>query len=43
MAVAHGEPLYMSAEELATFSGDPAFPARPWEYYLSRIRDRYSS
>ena len=43
MAVAHGEPLYMSAEELATFSGDPACPARPWEYYLSRIRDRYSS
>ena len=43
MAVAHGEPLYMSAEELATFSGDPAFPARPWEYYLSRIRDRHSS
>ncbi len=42
-AVAHGEPLYMSAEELATFSGDPAFPARPWEYYLSRIRERRSS
>src|ERR1044072_713132 len=43
MAVAHGEPLYMSAEELATFSGDPAFPARPWEYYLSRIRERRSA
>jgi ribulose-5-phosphate 4-epimerase/fuculose-1-phosphate aldolase len=43
MAVAHGEPVYMTAEELATFSGDPAFPARPWEYYLNRIRDRYSS
>jgi len=40
MAVAHGEPLYMSEEELATFSSEPAFPARPWEYYLSRIRDR---
>ena len=40
MAVAHGEPLYMSADELATFSGDPA---RPWEYYLSRIRERRSS
>jgi ribulose-5-phosphate 4-epimerase/fuculose-1-phosphate aldolase len=37
-AVAHGEPLYMSEEELATFSADRAFPARPWEYYLSRIR-----
>jgi ribulose-5-phosphate 4-epimerase/fuculose-1-phosphate aldolase len=40
MAAAHGEPLYMTAEELTTFSSDPAFPARPWEYYLSRIRDR---
>ena len=40
MAVAHGEPLFMSEDELATFSGDPAFPARPWEYYLSRIRER---
>ena len=40
MAVAHGEPLYMSEEELATFSADQAFPARPWEYYLSRIRER---
>jgi ribulose-5-phosphate 4-epimerase/fuculose-1-phosphate aldolase len=38
MAVAHGEPLYMTEEELATFSADQAFPARPWEYYLSRVR-----
>ena len=43
MAVAHGEPLYMSEEELATFAADQAFPARPWEYYLSRIRDSRSS
>ena len=42
MAVAHGEPLYMSEEELATFSADQAFPARPWEYYLSRVRERHS-
>jgi ribulose-5-phosphate 4-epimerase/fuculose-1-phosphate aldolase len=42
MAVAHGEPLYMSQEELTTFSSDPAFPARPWEYYLSRIRERFA-
>lgn len=40
MAVAHGEPIYMSEEELATFSADQAFPARPWEYYLSRTRLR---
>ena len=42
MAVAHGEPLYLTEEELATFSADQAFPARPWEYYLSRARDRRS-
>ena len=40
MAVAHGEPLYMTQEELATFSADQAYPARPWEYYMSRIRER---
>jgi hypothetical protein len=28
---------------LATFSSDPAFPARPWEYYLSRIQERRSA
>ena len=39
MAVAHGEPLYMTEDELASFSSDPAFPARPWEYYMSRIRE----
>jgi ribulose-5-phosphate 4-epimerase/fuculose-1-phosphate aldolase len=43
MAIAHGEPVYMSEDELATFSSDPAFPARPWEYYLSRIRERRSA
>ena len=43
MAVAHGEPLYMSKEELTTFSADQAFPARQWEYYLSRIRERRSA
>ena len=43
LAMAHGEPLYMSEDELATFSSDPAFPARPWEYYLSRIRERRSA
>ena len=42
MAVPHGEPLYLTEDELAIFSADPAFPARPWEYYLSRARDRRS-
>jgi ribulose-5-phosphate 4-epimerase/fuculose-1-phosphate aldolase len=40
MAVAHGEPVYMPEEELATFSADRTFPERPWEYYLSRIHER---
>jgi len=40
MAVTHGAPLYMTENELATFSADQAFPARPWEYYLSRARER---
>src|SRR3990170_961969 len=35
LAVAHGEPLYLTAEEMAAFAADQAFPARPWEYYLS--------
>jgi ribulose-5-phosphate 4-epimerase/fuculose-1-phosphate aldolase len=42
MAVAHAEPLFMTEEELATFSADQAFPARPWEYYVSRVRERRS-
>jgi ribulose-5-phosphate 4-epimerase/fuculose-1-phosphate aldolase len=42
LAVAHGEPLYMTEEELTTFSADRTFPERPWEYYLSRIRERRS-
>lgn len=42
MAVAHGEPLYLTEDELAVFSRDPSFPARPWEYYLSRARERRS-
>jgi L-ribulose-5-phosphate 4-epimerase len=41
MAVAHGAPLYMTEDELATFSADQAFPARQWEYYLSRARERH--
>jgi ribulose-5-phosphate 4-epimerase/fuculose-1-phosphate aldolase len=40
MAVAHGEPIYMTEEELATFTADRSDPARPWAYYTSRIRER---
>jgi ribulose-5-phosphate 4-epimerase/fuculose-1-phosphate aldolase len=40
MAAVHGEPLYLTEEELATFAGDRSFPARPWEYFLSRLGER---
>ena len=40
MAAVHGEPIYLTEEELATFAGDRSFPARPWEYFLSRLGER---
>lgn len=40
LARLHGEPRYLSAEELDTFSMDERFPARGWEYHVSRLRDR---
>ena len=40
MAVAHGEPLWMTEDELATFGADQSFPARVWEYFISRVRER---
>lgn len=40
LAAVHGGPDYLTEEELATFAGDRSFPARPWEYFLSRLGDR---
>ena len=40
LAAVHGEPVYLTEEELATFAGDRSFPARPWEYFLSRLGER---
>ncbi len=40
LALLHGEPRYLNAEELDAFSADARFPARGWEYYLSRLKDR---
>lgn len=37
LALLHGEPRYLSAEELETFSADEQFPARGWEYFVSRL------
>lgn len=38
LAAIHGEPQYMTDEELATFAADAHFPARAWEYFVSRVR-----
>ena len=40
MAAVHGEVNYITEQELATFTGDRSFPARPWEYFLSRLGER---
>lgn len=37
LALLHGEPRYMTAKELAAYSADERFPARGWEYYVSRL------
>lgn len=40
LARLHGEPKYLSAEELETFSADERFPLRGWEYFVSRLKNR---
>ncbi|HYJ16674.1 MAG TPA: class II aldolase/adducin family protein [Candidatus Limnocylindria bacterium] len=40
LAAVHGGPDYLTEEELAIFAGDRSFPARPWEYFLSRLGER---
>ncbi len=40
LALLHGEPRYLSADELDTFSADERFAARGWEYYVSRLKAR---
>jgi ribulose-5-phosphate 4-epimerase/fuculose-1-phosphate aldolase len=40
LAAFHGGLDYLTEEELATFAGDRSFPARPWEYFLSRLGAR---
>lgn len=42
LALLHGEPRYLSAEELDAFSADERFAARGWEYYASRVGTRRS-
>lgn len=42
LALLHGEPRYLTEDELATFSSDERFPARGWEYFVSRLGTRHS-
>jgi ribulose-5-phosphate 4-epimerase/fuculose-1-phosphate aldolase len=38
LALLHGEPQYLTREELETFSADERFPLRGWEYFVSRLK-----
>lgn len=40
LALLHGAPRYLTADELESFSADERFPARGWEYYVSRLGGR---
>jgi hypothetical protein len=40
MAEAHGSPRYLTTDELDLFSADERFPARGWEYLVSRLEKR---
>jgi ribulose-5-phosphate 4-epimerase/fuculose-1-phosphate aldolase len=37
LARLHGEPEYLTAEELDSYSSDERDPARGWEYYVRRV------
>ena len=37
LALLHGQPKYLTAEELAVYNEDQRFPMRGWEYYVSRL------
>jgi len=38
LALLHGEPRYLSSEELEVYNADQRFPMRGWEYFVSRLR-----
>ncbi|HEX2387241.1 MAG TPA: hypothetical protein VHL99_11790, partial [Candidatus Binatia bacterium] len=40
LALLHGEPRWLTAEELDTFSADERFPQRGWEYYVGRLNKK---
>jgi ribulose-5-phosphate 4-epimerase/fuculose-1-phosphate aldolase len=40
LALLHGQPKYLSAEELKVYNEDQRFPMRGWEYFVSRLEGR---
>jgi ribulose-5-phosphate 4-epimerase/fuculose-1-phosphate aldolase len=40
LALLHGEPKYLTSEELAAYNADQRFPMRGWEYFVSRLNNR---
>ncbi len=38
LALLHGEPRYLSADELEVYNADQRFPMRGWEYFVSRLK-----
>jgi L-ribulose-5-phosphate 4-epimerase len=40
LALLHGEPKYLTEEELAVYNADQRFPMRGWEYYINRLKAR---
>jgi ribulose-5-phosphate 4-epimerase/fuculose-1-phosphate aldolase len=42
LALLHGEPRYLTREELEAYNADQRFPLRGWEYFVSRLKKRGS-
>jgi ribulose-5-phosphate 4-epimerase/fuculose-1-phosphate aldolase len=42
LALLHGEPRYLTSEELEAYNADQRFPLRGWEYFVSRLKKRGS-
>jgi ribulose-5-phosphate 4-epimerase/fuculose-1-phosphate aldolase len=40
LAMLHGEPRYLTAEELEVYNADQRFPMRGWEYFVSRLEGK---
>ncbi|HXG52517.1 MAG TPA: class II aldolase/adducin family protein [candidate division Zixibacteria bacterium] len=40
LALLHGEPRYLTKEELEVYNADQRFPMRGWEYFVSRLSGR---